>query len=66
MNKIVAYFKDVYSELVEKTSWPSWTDLSNSAKVVMIASVIIAIVVFVMDFFFEKSLGFIYDALYQA
>ncbi len=64
MGKIVNYFKDVRTELVQKTSWPSWRDLSNSAVVVMVASVIIALVVFVMDFAFENLLKFIYQLLY--
>jgi preprotein translocase subunit SecE len=64
MCKIVNYFKDVRTELVQKTSWPSWRDLSNSAVVVMVTSVIIALVVFVMDFAFENLLKFIYQLLY--
>jgi len=64
MNKIVAYFKDVHSELVTKTSWPTWSELTNSAIVVMVASVIIAALVFVMDFGFSNILEFVYKMLY--
>ncbi|MCF0190581.1 MAG: preprotein translocase subunit SecE [Marinilabiliaceae bacterium] len=64
MNKIANYFREVYSELITKTSWPSWKDLSGSARVVMIASVIIALVIFCMDFAFENLLKFIYSVLY--
>ena len=64
MSKIINYFKDVYNELVNKTSWPTWSELTNSAIVVMVASVIIALVVFVMDFCSEHVLKFIYNGLY--
>lgn len=64
MNKIINYFKDVHNELVNKTSWPAWGELSNSAIVVMVASVIIAAVVFAMDFCFEHLLQFVYGLLY--
>lgn len=64
MNKIANYFKEVYNELVNKTSWPTWTDLSNSARVVMVASVIIALIVFVMDYCFENILKWVYGLLY--
>lgn len=64
MNKILNYFKEVRNELVNKTSWPTWHDLNNSARVVMIASVIIALVIFVMDFVFEHLLDFVYSVLY--
>jgi len=53
---VKAYLKDVYNELVNKTSWPTWSELTNSAIVVMVASVIIAAVIFAMDFSFETIL----------
>ena len=46
MSKIKAYFQDVQSELFQKTSWPTWSELTNSAVVVMVATVIIAAVSF--------------------
>ncbi len=63
MERIVNYLKNVYTELVEKTSWPSWSDLFNSARVVMVASLIIALIVWVMDFAFERVLKMVYDVL---
>jgi len=53
MNKISNYLQETYNELIHKVSWPSWADLQSSAIVVMIASLIIATVVFGMDFFFQ-------------
>ena len=64
MNKIVNYFKEVYNELVNKTSWPTWFELSNSAVVVMIATVIIAIAIAIMDISFENVMKLVYNALY--
>ncbi|MBK3516800.1 preprotein translocase subunit SecE [Carboxylicivirga marina] len=64
MNKITTYFKDVQNELVNKTSWPSWSELTNSAIVVMIASVIIAGIIFAMDYSFDNILDWVYKRLY--
>ncbi len=64
MSKIVDYFKDVHQELIVKTSWPTWKDLTNSARIVMVAAVIIALIVFVMDFAFDHILKFVYDLFY--
>ncbi|TAJ14943.1 preprotein translocase subunit SecE [Marinilabiliaceae bacterium JC017] len=64
MRKIQAYFKDVHNELVNKTSWPTWPELTNSALVVMVASVIIAGVIFAMDFSFDHALDWVYRHLY--
>jgi len=61
MKKIVEYFKNSYNELVHKVSWPTRTELSSSAVIVLFASVIIAIVVFVVDFVFEHAIRFVYD-----
>lgn len=47
--KIAAYLKDSYDELRHKTSWPTWSELQGSAIVVSVASLIIALVVYVMD-----------------
>lgn len=64
MSKIVNYFKDVQNELVNKTSWPTWPELQNSALVVMTASAIIAAIVYGMDVSFEKVLNMVYNQLY--
>ena len=65
MSKITSYFKDVQNELVNKTSWPSWSELTNSAIVVMIASVIIAGIIFAMDYSFDNILEKVYEALFN-
>ena len=65
MKKIIAYLKDAYNELVKKVSWPSWADLQNSAIIVMIASMIIALVISAMDITFSQLMKFIYGMFYQ-
>ena len=49
MKKIITYIKESYNELVYKVSWPTRAELSNSAVVVMFASLIIAALIFVVD-----------------
>jgi preprotein translocase subunit SecE len=63
MKKIIQYFKDSYSELVHKVSWPTRAELSNSAVVVLFASIIIALVVFAIDFVFEHAMRFVYNSI---
>jgi len=60
MANIKAYFEDTYNELVHKVSWPTWSELQSSAIVVMIASVIIAIVVYILDISFSSVMQFLY------
>ncbi|MEI8049483.1 MAG: preprotein translocase subunit SecE [Bacteroidota bacterium] len=60
-NRFVEYVKESYDELMHKVSWPTWSELQNSAVVVSVASLIIALVVFVMDKSFEIILKQFYS-----
>jgi preprotein translocase subunit SecE len=60
MKKFINYLKETYTELVHKVSWPSWTDLQGSSVLVLVASLIIALIVFAMDFSFDNLFKFIY------
>ena len=62
--RIQNYFKEVYTELVVKTSWTTWAELQSSAIIVMVASLIIAIIIFGMDYSFENILKLVYQSLY--
>jgi len=53
---ILNYFKESYNEWMHKVSWPTWSELQNSAIVVSVASLIIAIVVYLMDISFQTIL----------
>ena len=62
--KLVNYIKDVYNELTQKVSWPSWSELQSSAIVVMIASAIIATAISIMDFGFKNLMDTVYSMFY--
>ncbi len=51
--KITNYCRESYDELVHKVSWPTRKELSSSAVVVLYASLLIALVVFLMDSAFQ-------------
>ena len=59
----MGYIKDSYKELVEKVSWPSFSSLQSSTLLVMIASLIFALVVLIMDMSFEGVMNSIYKFL---
>lgn len=62
--KLILYFEEAYNELVHKVSWPTRKELQNSAFIVMVASFIIALIVFVMDSSFENIMSFVYSLFY--
>ena len=61
--KIVNYCKACYDELAHKTTWPTRAELTHSAVVVLSASLVIAIVVFVMDTVFKFVMNNVYPSL---
>jgi preprotein translocase subunit SecE len=61
MQKITLYIKECYNELMHKVSWPTWNELQSSAIVVLTASLIIGIVVFLMDSLFQGTMNLIYS-----
>jgi preprotein translocase subunit SecE len=61
--KLKAYFAESYKELTQKVTWPSWQELQSSAIIVMVASLIIAVVIFLMDFAFSHIMKLIYQSL---
>jgi len=63
MKKIINYCKEAYTELVHKVSWPTTKELTNSAIVVLVASLVIALIVWVIDLGFENIMKFIYKQI---
>ncbi|MCR4817000.1 MAG: preprotein translocase subunit SecE [Bacteroidales bacterium] len=57
MSKFGEYVKSSYDELVHKVSWPTFKELQNSAVVVAVAAVILAIIIFLMDYVFGVQGG---------
>ncbi len=60
MSKIRTYIEESYDELMHKVSWPTWKELQSSGVVVFVASIIIALLIFVMDFSFNNLMELIY------
>ena len=63
IKRIGGAFNASYVELTQKVSWPTSSELTNSAVVVMVASLIIAIVVLGMDKAFETILKLVYSTI---
>jgi preprotein translocase subunit SecE len=71
VSKIKEYLNETVTEMVHNVTWPTWKELQSNTIIVVVASVIISLFIFVMDFGFgivgnsESSwrgvLGFIYD-----
>ena len=58
--KFIDYCKACFDELAHKTTWPTRKELTHSAVVVLSASLIIALIVWVMDLVFKSLMGVVY------
>jgi len=61
MRKFINYLKECYQELTKKVTWPTWEKLQSSALLVLVATIILAVVIFVIDFAFQKGMEGIYS-----
>lgn len=59
--KLLTDLQDSYNELVYKVSWPSKKDLANSTVIVMVASILMAIVIWAIDVVFDSVINLIYS-----
>jgi preprotein translocase subunit SecE len=61
MNKITIYFRESYRELLEKVTWPTWSQLQSSTVIVLVATMLITLLVWIMDLASSSILHFVYS-----
>jgi preprotein translocase subunit SecE len=49
VERIRLYINESYDELRNKVTWPTWTELQESAVIVLVATLIIALIIYLMD-----------------
>ena len=59
--KLISAIKASYDELVYKVPWPTQKQLVSSAVLVLIASIIIALFIWIVDQFFNLLMETIYS-----
>ncbi len=62
MATVSEYIKESYIELTQKVTWPTWRELQSSSILVLVASVIIALVILLMD----QSIHFLLQQFYTS
>ena len=71
VSKIKNYIDETVNEMVHQVTWPTWKELQSNTILVVVASVLFALMIFVMDYLFGISandnatwqglLGFVYN-----
>ena len=49
IERIKGYINESYDELKHKVTWPTWQELQESSVIVLVATLIIALVIWIMD-----------------
>ena len=60
MSKIIDFFKYSYNELLHKVTWPRYAELTNSSILVLVASLIFALLIGVIDLAFDSGMTWFY------
>ena len=61
MRKFINYCKESFVELTKKTTWPTWEKLQSSAILVLVTTVILALVLWIVDYGFQNLMTLIYS-----
>ncbi len=59
-NKILTDLEESYNELVHKVSWLSKEELANSTIIVMVASILMALLIWGIDKLIQLVMEFVY------
>jgi len=62
MLKISIFIKESIDEMRNKVSWPKYNELQNSSILVLVASLIFALVIGLIDLVFKESMDWFYSA----
>jgi preprotein translocase subunit SecE len=63
MQKIKKYIVESIDEMKNKVTWPSYKSLQNSSVLVLVASLIFALLIGLIDTAFKNSLEWFYQSL---
>ncbi|MBP6385877.1 MAG: preprotein translocase subunit SecE [Pseudarcicella sp.] len=63
MNKLIQYVKDSWVEVTENVTWPKMAELQASSSLVLVASIIFALLVGLIDTAFHSGLDFYYNSI---
>lgn len=62
MQKLIEFFKESYDEMIHKVTWSKYSELQSSSLLVLVASLIFALLIGLIDLVFENSMSWFYNA----
>ncbi|WP_395785197.1 preprotein translocase subunit SecE [Aquirufa sp.] len=62
MSSFTSLIKESWTEVTEQVTWPKFTELQSSSVLVLVASLIFALLVGVVDLAFKSGLDLFYTS----
>jgi preprotein translocase subunit SecE len=62
MNKVFDFIKGSVDEMTTHVTWSKYSELQSSTILVIVASVIFAVMIGLIDFLFKNVMGSIYES----
>ncbi|MCU0389917.1 MAG: preprotein translocase subunit SecE [Thermoflexibacter sp.] len=62
MNKLIQFLKECKDEMVEHVTWTKYKELQSHTVLVLVASLIFAVVIALIDFSFDRVLKALYES----
>lgn len=63
MEKVRSFFKEYSDELMHKVHWPTAAELQGSTITVLVASLLIALIIYIMDLGFGSIMRLVYSLM---
>ncbi len=60
MNKVIEFLKESRTEMLENVTWTKYSELQNNSILVLIASLIFALLIGLVDFLLDRGLNEFY------
>ncbi|MCS7019985.1 MAG: preprotein translocase subunit SecE [Cytophagales bacterium] len=62
MKKVIEFLRESKTEMTEHVTWTKYSELQNNSILVLIASLIFALVIGLVDFLFDQGLDWFYKS----
>jgi preprotein translocase subunit SecE len=61
MNKVKSFVQESFEEMRSKVSWPKYESLQRDSRLVLVASLIFALLIGLVDFGFDNLMSVLYN-----
>lgn len=61
MSSLITYVRESFQEVIHNVTWPEYKQLQKDTVTVILASVVFAVIIALVDYGFKEVLEFVYS-----